>query len=188
MARDGKTYYYQTNYRGDVTTLTDSKGVDVAIYEYDAFGNLVKETGDIVNPYRYAGYRYDEGTGFYYLQSRYYDPGMGRFLTRDTFEGEDTDPLSLNKYAYTENSPILMVDPDGKRSRKYFAKRILKKIFRWLRWSPIRWIYSLYSYSRYQRALFRCWTFMFYYIYYHPHKSKWHYRYMYVRCAVSRIK
>ena len=83
MTRGGKTYYYQTNYRGDVIALTDSAGAVVATYEYDVYGNLLKETGSVENPYRYAGYRYEGETGLYYLQSRYYNPETGRFLTRD---------------------------------------------------------------------------------------------------------
>ncbi|SFS76512.1 RHS repeat-associated core domain-containing protein [Marininema halotolerans] len=105
MNRDGKTYFYQTNYRGDVTALTDTNGEEVATFAYDAFGKLVKKTGDIENPYRYAGYQYDDVTGLYYLQSRYYNSEMGRFLTRDTFEGTEKDILSMNKYVYTENNP-----------------------------------------------------------------------------------
>src|SRR5690606_35056005 len=111
--RDGKTYYYQTNYRGDVLALTDSSGNVVATYEYDAFGRLLKETGTVENPYRYAGYRYDKETGLYYLQSRYYNPETGRFLTRDTFEGDEQDPLSLNKYAYANNNPVMNTDSIG---------------------------------------------------------------------------
>src|SRR5690606_6072131 len=76
-------------------------------------GNLLKETGNVENPYRYAGYRYDEETGLYYLQSRYYNPETGRFLTRDTFKGEDTVPLSLNKYVYTGNNPVKHTDSSG---------------------------------------------------------------------------
>ncbi|EGK10824.1 cell wall-associated protein, partial [Desmospora sp. 8437] len=113
ITRGGKTYYCQTNYRGDVTALTDSTGAVVASYEYDAFGNLLKETGTVENTYRYAGYRYDEVTGLYYLQSRYYNPETGRFLTRNSFEGFEDEPQSLNKYSYVHNNPILYVDPNG---------------------------------------------------------------------------
>ena len=49
----------------------------------------------------------------YYLQSRYYNPETGRFLTRDTFKGEDTVPLSLNKYVYTGNNPVKHTDSSG---------------------------------------------------------------------------
>ncbi|QKI81650.1 DNRLRE domain-containing protein [Kroppenstedtia eburnea] len=125
MTRGGKTYYYQTNYRGDVTALTDSTGAVVASYEYDAFGNLLKKTGTLENPYLYAGYRYDEGTGLYYLQSRYYNPEMGRFLTRDAFEGFEDEQLSLNQYAYTHNNPVVGVDPDG-----YWVIPVLRELLK----------------------------------------------------------
>jgi RHS repeat-associated protein len=65
------------------------------------------------NPYRYAGYRYDNETGLYYLMARYYDPNVGRFITRDSFNGSPNKPLSLNQYTYTENNPVIMVDPGG---------------------------------------------------------------------------
>ncbi|SEN81065.1 RHS repeat-associated core domain-containing protein, partial [Lihuaxuella thermophila] len=113
MTRGGKTYYYQLNYRGDVVALTDANGAVVATYEYDAYGNLIKETGTVENPYRYAGYRYDKVTGFYYLQSRYYNPDTGSFLTRDTFEGEEKVPLSQNRYTYAHNNPVMNTDPTG---------------------------------------------------------------------------
>ncbi len=139
MTRDGKTYYYQTNYRGDVLALTDSSGNVVATYEYDAFGRLLKETGTVENPYRYAGYRYDKETGLYYLQSRYYNPETGRFLTRDVFEGVNDEPLTINKYIYTVNNPVLNVDPDGfhgyKRwkTKKYeYYQRSYK--YGWFQW------------------------------------------------------
>ncbi|QKG85334.1 hypothetical protein GXN76_13190 [Kroppenstedtia pulmonis] len=127
MTRGETTYYYQTNYRGDVTSLTDSTGAVVATYEYDAFGNLLKETGTVENPYHYAGYRYDDATGLYYLQSRYYNPDTGRFLTRDGFDGYSDEPLSLNKYVYTANNPIMRVDIDG----YYYSSlnRAEKKLF-----------------------------------------------------------
>lgn len=62
---------------------------------------------------RYAGYIYDQGTGLYYLRARWYAPGIGRFLTRDPFEGVTDDPLTLNRYAYAIGNPVLYVDPDG---------------------------------------------------------------------------
>ncbi|EGK08454.1 cell wall-associated protein [Desmospora sp. 8437] len=142
MTRGGKTYYYQTNYRGDVTALTDSTGAVVASYEYDAFGNLLKETGTVENPYRYAGYRYDEVTGLYYLQSRYYNPETGRFLTRDSFEGFEDKSLGLNKYSYVLNNPVINVDPDGhwfrtirgNRAYMYFTKFEVKRFIKYLKW------------------------------------------------------
>jgi len=59
------------------------------------------------NPLRYAGYRYDEATGFYYLMARYYDANIGRFITRDTFHGFEVDILSSNQYTYAQNNPVI---------------------------------------------------------------------------------
>jgi RHS repeat-associated protein len=115
MTKNGTIYYYHINGHGDVTALTDANGATVAQYQYDAWGNIISQTGTMAssNPYRYAGYHYDEGTGFYYLMSRYYDSMSGRFLTRDTFHGFADDTQSLNQYVYTKNNPIMYVDPDG---------------------------------------------------------------------------
>ncbi|QCS54135.1 RHS repeat-associated core domain-containing protein [Priestia flexa] len=115
MTKDGKTYYYHLNGHGDVTALTDSSGVIVAEYKYDAWGNIISQTGTMAsaNPYRYAGYRYDESTKLYYLMARYYDPEIGRFISRDSYHGNEDDPQSLNHYSYTKNNPVMYVDPDG---------------------------------------------------------------------------
>jgi RHS repeat-associated protein len=115
MTKNGVTYYYHVNGHGDVTALTDSSGNVVAEYSYDAWGNIISQTGTMAssNPYRYAGYRYDEVTGLYYLMARYYDSKTGRFITRDTFHGFENDTLSLNQYTYTQNNPVMYVDPSG---------------------------------------------------------------------------
>ncbi|WP_431019326.1 RHS repeat-associated core domain-containing protein [Anoxybacillus sp. D401a] len=98
MTRNGTTYYYYVNGHGDVTALTDANGNVVAQYQYDAWGNIISQTGTMAssNPYRYAGYRYDEETGLYYLMARYYDANIGRFITRDTFRGMGACHLSKN--------------------------------------------------------------------------------------------
>ncbi len=108
MTKNGVTYYYHLNGHGDVVALTDGSGNIVAEYSYDAWGNIISQTGTMAadNPLRYAGYRYDEATGLYYLMARYYDASIGRFITRDTFHGFEEDPLSLNQYAYTKNNII----------------------------------------------------------------------------------
>ena len=74
-----------------------------------------------VNAFRYRGYYYDTETGYYYLQSRYYDPNVGRFISADDVEylGADGTPLSYNLYAYCLNDPINFMDP---RSGKPFEK------------------------------------------------------------------
>ena len=66
-------------------------------YYYDAFGNIIETSGNTDNPIRYAGYMYDEETGLYYLNARYYDPKIARFLSEDTYRGTPDDPLSLDR-------------------------------------------------------------------------------------------
>ncbi|MBA4601050.1 MAG: RHS repeat-associated core domain-containing protein [Thermoactinomyces sp.] len=130
MTKDGQTYYFQLNGQGDVIALTDANGNVVATYAYDAYGRITSHTGTFKSPYLYRGYRYDWETGLYYLQSRYYNPDMGRFLTRDTDSGEEMEPLTLNKYIYAVNNPVMNVDSDGNfyKTLKGYAKRVM----RWL--------------------------------------------------------
>jgi RHS repeat-associated protein len=115
MTKGGPTYYYHINGHGDITTLSDVNGSIVAQYQYDAWGNIVSQSGTMAsaNPYRYAGYQFDESLGLYYLTARYYDSNIGRFMTRDTFQGFKESPLSLNQYAYTKNNPVMYVDHSG---------------------------------------------------------------------------
>ena len=82
-------------------------------YVYDAFGILISSTGGTGNSYRYAGEYWDSDLGFYYLRARYYNPSDGRFITMDTFEGNQNDPLSLHKYLYCHANPVNGTDPSG---------------------------------------------------------------------------
>ena len=107
------TLYYLYNGHGDVVQLTDSNGTVVMTYDYDAFGVVTEATGTITNSYMFCGYMYDEETGLYYLNARYYDPVVARFMSADTYLGQQTDPLSLNRYTYCSNEPIKYRDPTG---------------------------------------------------------------------------
>ncbi|MFT8319897.1 MAG: RHS repeat-associated core domain-containing protein [Bacillus sp. (in: firmicutes)] len=110
-----KTYYFWTNQRGDVTSIVDNKGTEVGFYTYDAFGNVLSESGTIAkeNSIRYASYYYDQETKHYYLKARYYDPQNGNFLALNPHPGDEDDPISQNGYMYAGNNPVLQVDPDG---------------------------------------------------------------------------
>jgi RHS repeat-associated protein len=101
------------NGHADVTSLITASGDIEATYYYDAFGNHLETTGNKDNPYRYSGYQYDDGTDLYYLNARYYDSKIARFLTEDTFGGMANDPLSLNRYTYCSNNPVKYKDPTG---------------------------------------------------------------------------
>lgn len=80
-------------------------------YKYDAWGAIIYQTpnqpvGD-ANPFRYRSYYFDSETGWYYLQSRYYDPLLGRFISADGLAGQIGNPLNHNMYAYCANNPVL---------------------------------------------------------------------------------
>jgi RHS repeat-associated protein len=84
-------------------------------YQYDSWGNILSQFGALAdeNPYRYAGYQYDQETGLYYLIARYYHPTHGVFLSLDPDPGDADDILTQNGYAYANNNPVMLVDPDG---------------------------------------------------------------------------
>ncbi|WP_461611878.1 DNRLRE domain-containing protein [Cytobacillus kochii] len=127
-------YYYHYNPRGDVIALTDKSGDIIAKYSYDNWGNPQEEkrTGiSLENPFRYAGYQYDEETGLYYLIARYYNPTHGVFLSLDPDPGDEDDILTQNGYSYANNNPIMMVDKDGKRAKLFKSiYQTGKKIFK----------------------------------------------------------
>ncbi|MBD8591127.1 RHS repeat-associated core domain-containing protein [Peribacillus simplex] len=104
MTKSGKTYTFHANAHGDITSVTDAAGTVVACFEYDAWGNQLKESGNFTSlvPFRYAGYRYDSETKLYYLQQRYYNSEIGRFLTLDPQLGEKENPITQKSYSYAE--------------------------------------------------------------------------------------
>ena len=101
--------------------LADSSGQSVVGYVYDAWGRLLETSGDmqftlgLYNPLRYRGYVYDRETGLYYLESRYYNPTIGRFINADnlSYLGADGTPLSYNLFACCKNNPVNCADTDG---------------------------------------------------------------------------
>ena len=105
--------YYVTDMHGNVVQLLDESGNVTKTYEYDSFGNEVKPEKKDENPYRYCGEYYDKETEEVYLRARYYEPSVGRFITRDTYTGESDEPLSLHLYTYCANDGVNMVDPSG---------------------------------------------------------------------------
>jgi RHS repeat-associated protein len=105
--------YYVQNGHGDVVGIRSSTGSPLASYDYDIWGNTISETGTYSNPFRYSGELWDSTTKLQYLRARWYDPSIGRFITEDTYEGELTNPLSLNLYTYTANNPLKYIDPTG---------------------------------------------------------------------------
>jgi RHS repeat-associated protein len=123
MNQNGVEYYYIKNAQGDIIGLVDNNGTEVVSYTYDSWGKLIsiegtlKDTVGEKNPYRYRGYKYDSETGLYYLNSRYYNPELGRFINADAAGGKVGELLSHNVFAYCLNNPVNMSDPDGNQAK-----------------------------------------------------------------------
>ena len=127
MIYNYQTYYFDKNTLGDIVAIRNVYGMVVATYEYDAWGKVTvmnengvptMSEGSIgnINPFRYRGYYYDSETGFYYLQTRYYDPETCRFINADDYEliaALSEVPGQLNLYSYCNNNPIMYTDPSG---------------------------------------------------------------------------
>ncbi len=113
QTRGTDTHYYGYDGLGSVRYLTDANGLVTDTYTYDAFGIQIASTGSTPNNYRYAGEQWDNDLSLYYLRARYLNPAIGRFWTMDTFEGTQSDPLSLHKYLYAHNNPVNGCDPSG---------------------------------------------------------------------------
>ena len=118
-------YYYIKNMQEDIIGLTDSNHNLLCSYEYDSWGKLISikdnngsiitETSHIgyINPFRYRSYYYDNETKLYYLNSRYYNPEWGRFISADIYLDTEQDVNSSNMYAYTGNNPTSRIDVEG---------------------------------------------------------------------------
>jgi RHS repeat-associated protein len=104
-----KTWYYHADGLGSIVALTDKHGNVVQRYDYDSFGNLQQQGESIEQPFTYTARELDEETGLYYYRARYYDPQVGRFISKD--------PIGLgdgpNVYAYVQSNPITQKDPSG---------------------------------------------------------------------------
>ena len=134
-------YMLRKDILGNIIGILDKNGVVIVKYKYDGWGRhkVLNASGNeltldnctatnkvgILNPFRYRGYYYDTETGLYYLQTRYYDPETGRFITIDDISYLAPDTINgLNLYAYCNNNPVMNVDPTGTWSWSKFWRTI----------------------------------------------------------------
>ena len=116
---NNSVYYYITSLQGDVLQIINEDVEIVATYDYDAWGNVVSVGGTMantlgaLNPLRYRSYIYDQETELYYLQSRYYNPEIGRFINADALVSTGQGLLGNNMFAYCRNNPVIFIDPSG---------------------------------------------------------------------------
>jgi RHS repeat-associated protein len=117
---NGTTYYYSLSGQGDVTGIFDEDGNPVVTYNWDnAWGynpipeGVMASTLGTLNPLRYRSYVYDEETELYYLQSRYYNPEICRFINADNYPTTGQGLTGNNMFAYCGNNPVIRTDAQG---------------------------------------------------------------------------
>lgn len=119
--RQYDVYWFEKNLQGDIVAVYDEDGTKLISYTYDAWGNFVTTYHNDCtasnpanfNPYRYRSYYYDAELEMYYLQSRYYDPAVGRFINADEYVSTGQGILGNNMFAYCNNNPITYTDSSG---------------------------------------------------------------------------
>ena len=101
--------------QGSTRALADGSGNlrSSELYTYDAFGNLISDQTNPATSYLYTGQQFDVLTSLYSLRARYYNPGDGKFLSRDTVSIDPGNPVELNRYSYAINNVINRIDPSG---------------------------------------------------------------------------
>ena len=116
---NGTAYAYVKSLQGDIVAILDENGNTVVSYGYDAWGAPLWCTGELaetlgkVQPFRYRGYVFDEETGLYYLRSRYYNPGWGRFVNADAEIAVEAKLWDAKLFLYCANNPVRYTDDGG---------------------------------------------------------------------------
>ena len=111
---DTQYYLYNEDIQGSTTSLVKEDGSADATYQYTDFGETIIHGDDQAkNEVCYTGGIYDQSTGLYYLNARYYNPEDGRFMTEDSYRGEIMKPETGHLYVYCANNPVNYVDPSG---------------------------------------------------------------------------
>ena len=114
-------FWFEKNLQGDIVAVYNAAGTKLISYTYDAWGNFTTTYYNNctashhanLNPFRYRGYYYDAETGLYYLQSRYYDPVIGRFINPDKYIFAGQGFVGYNMFAYCLNNHVNKVDYTG---------------------------------------------------------------------------
>ena len=125
----------------DIIGIMNSNGNKLVSYTYDSWGNIIsiKDNNNQeisqedytnianINLFRYRSYYYDVETRLYYLNHRYYNPRINRFISPDVILGSNQDILAYNLYTYVGSNPINSEDKNGKKKAKSTSKKKSKK-------------------------------------------------------------
>jgi RHS repeat-associated protein len=107
--------FFHPDYNTNISYITDHRGEIVSKYHYKPYGEMALKTGSDPAYHKFNSHHLDDESGLYYYNARYYDPGIGRFITPDTIVPDPGNSQSLNRYMYVEGNPITLNDPSGNR-------------------------------------------------------------------------
>lgn len=135
-------YYYVKNVQNDIIAIVDSNNSIITKYTYDTWGNIISivdatdnpitnpSNVGLINPFRYRSYYYDSELELYYLNNRYYNPKIGRFINIDGFINSNKDMLSHNLYLYTSNNYCNYYDRSGNANFKIVnTNKFMNQVF-----------------------------------------------------------
>src|SRR3546814_584484 len=105
--------YYHTDALGTPVAVTDATGEVIRRNEYAPYGDLLNEPA--TDGPGYTGHVTDAATGLVYMQQRYYDPSVGRFISTDPIAARSGSRGQFNRYWYANNNPYKFIDPDGRK-------------------------------------------------------------------------
>ena len=129
---DTQTGYFLGDALGSVRQVADETGAVNLVQSYSPYGEVLSSVGEYETAFSYTGEMTD-ATGLVYLRARYYDPGTGRFVNKDTWGGDYNNPITLAKWLYANGNPVVYVDPSGyssvqSRTGNEVIKFLLEKI------------------------------------------------------------
>ncbi len=116
QSRAGVVSYDHTDGQGNVRATTNAHGATTSTDRYTAFGVLVASTGAVANPHLYRAQYFDAASDLYDLRARQYDPATGRFTTTDPYSATLSNPISLNRYLYSDGDGVNQADLTGQCS------------------------------------------------------------------------
>lgn len=110
---NSENYFLNLDYSSNVKSVTTNNQNIELLADYFVYGDSRNISGNLVLPISFSGQYQDLETNLFHFRTRYYSSFLGRFVTKDKFEGLQELPISLNKYAYANNNPVNYIDPNG---------------------------------------------------------------------------